>query len=287
MMGRMSHDSEDARGVRSFVLLLIAISLLPGVAWFVIPEVQRRWGEREPAKYITNSIGMKLVYIAPGEFEMGSPEGEEGRETNETLHRVKITKGYYLGEAEVTQRQWQRVMGTEPSHFKGDDLPVEMVRWEDAVAFCEKLGKREGRRYRLPTEAEWEYACRAGTKTRFCSGDGEEDLARVGWYDGNSREKNKRTTHPVKSKEPNGWSLYDMHGNVREWCADWYTVDLGSAEAVDPAGPAEPVKFGATRVVRGGGWRRTPGFCRSACRYGYGPVNGTDTVGFRVAVDLK
>jgi formylglycine-generating enzyme required for sulfatase activity len=154
-----------------------------------------------------NSISMKLVWIAPGEFKMGSNDGED---FEKPLHTVKITKGFYMGAFEVTQGQYQQVMGTNPSYFKGANLPVEQVSWDDAVEFCKKLSQKEGKTYRLPTEAEWEYACRAGTTTKFSFGDDESQLGEYAWYGKNSGMK----THPVGKKKPNAWGLFDMHGNV-------------------------------------------------------------------------
>ena len=171
----------------------------------------------------TNSIGMKLRLIPAGEFMMGSPGTESGREDDETQHRVSITKPFYLGVTEVTQEQYQKVMGTNPSYFKGPQNPVETVSWADAVEFCRKLSampaeKTAGHVYRLPTEAEWEYACRAGTTTAYSFGDDASRLGDYGWFGGNSDSK----THQVGEKKPNAWGLYDMHGGVYEWCQDRY-----------------------------------------------------------------
>jgi formylglycine-generating enzyme required for sulfatase activity len=179
-------------------------------------------------KEITNSIGMKLVLIPKGTFMMGSPESEQGRNEIENQHEVTISKDYYLGVYEITQAQYEKVMGKNLSHFQGAivgnenaDLPVEKVSWDDAVEFCKKLSdlpeeKKVGREYRLPTEAEWEYACRAGSKTVFSFDDEEGLLPEYGWFDRNSSNR----THTVGLLEPNAWGLYDMHGNVWEWCSD-------------------------------------------------------------------
>jgi formylglycine-generating enzyme required for sulfatase activity len=177
----------------------------------------------------------------------------------------------------VTQEQYQQVTGTNPSHFKGRDLPVEWVSWDDAQEFCKKVSEKTGQSVRLPSEAEWEYACRAGTTTQFCSGDADADLESVAWYDGTSGKK----THPVGQKAPNAWWLYDMHGNVKEWCADRYG-DYRARAATDPQGPAE----GADRVLRGGSWDSNPKFCRSAGRYESTPDNRYSRFGFRVASDV-
>ena len=171
----------------------------------------------------TNSIGMKLRLIPAGEFMMGSPGTESDRSNNETQHRVSITKPFYLGVTEVTQEQYQKVMGTNPSQFKGPQNPVERVSWAEAVEFCGKLSampaeKTAGHVYRLPTEAEWEYACRSGTTTAYGFGDDASRLGDYGWFRSNSDSG----THPVGEKKPNAWGLYDMHGGVYEWCQDWY-----------------------------------------------------------------
>jgi formylglycine-generating enzyme required for sulfatase activity len=209
---------------------------------------------------ITNSIGMKFVLIQAGEFQMGSPDNEKDRQSDEgPQHKVKITKPFYMQTTEVTQAQWKAVMGNNPSNFKGDDLPVERVCWEDAQEFIKKLSTKEGLKYRLPTEAEWEYSCRAGSTTRFCFGDDESKLGDYAWYDKNSGNK----THPVGTKKPNAWGLYDMHGNVWEWCQDWYDENYyKNSPAEDPQGPAN----GEFRVLRGGCWYNYVRLCRSAYR---------------------
>lgn len=220
-----------------------------------------RGQDTSPTQHVTNSIGMKLVYIPVGEFTRNS-------------HRVRLTSAFLMGTTEVTQGQWLTVMGNNPSHFKGDDLPVEWVSWEEAVEFCRKLSEKEGKEYRLPTEAEWEYACRAGTTTEYSSGDGEDALKRVGWYSDNSGGK----TQPVGQKQANAWGLYDMHGNVWEWCNDWYGGVYPNGEVTDPTGPAT----GSYRVIRGGSWGGTPRHCRSAIRLHDSPGSRGSGYGFRV-----
>jgi formylglycine-generating enzyme required for sulfatase activity len=229
---------------------------------------------------VVNSVGMEFVQIQPGVFQMGSPENEPGHYGNETQHKVRITKPYSLQTTEVTQAQYQRVMGSNPSFFKGDDLPVEEVYWEDANTFCKKLSelpeeKAAGRVYRLPTEAEWEYACRAGGTEAYSFGGAVASLGNYCWYHGNSGGK----THPVGQKKPNAWGLYDMHGNVWEWCADWYAVNTTGEEA-DPSGPAS----GSGRVGRGGSWSDDAGDCRSADRNRRSPGFRYYFLGFRVAL---
>ena len=217
---------------------------------------------------LDNSIGIKLKLIPAGTFMMGS----EYRYTDEIpLHEVRITKSFYLGVTEVTNAQWRRVMGGEPpSRWNDADRPVEQVSWLEAVKFCRKLSEmpeeRSARRsYRLPTEAEWECACRAGTKTRWASGDVEKTLVDYAWFKTNSGGQ----THAVGQKKPNLWGLHDMHGNVWEWCSDWY----------EPyAAPDE----GSARVYRGGSWRDWD--CRSAVRDGRAPSNRDRNLGFRLAL---
>ena len=220
-------------------------------------------------KEITNSIGMKLVLIPKGTFMMGSPESEQGRNENENQHEVTISKDYYLGVYEVTQAQYEKVIGKNPSLYQGAivgnenaDLPVENVSWHDAVEFCKKLSdlpeeKKAGRVYRLPTEAQWEYACRAGSKTAYSFDDEEGLLPEYGWFSSNSSDR----THTVGLLDPNAWGLYDMHGNVWEWCSDRHGEYPKSAVS-DPSGP----KVGSIRVIRGGCWINGAANCRSAFR---------------------
>ena len=242
----------------------------------------------QAGKGITNSIGMKLVLIPKGTFTMGSPESEEGRDSVELQREVTLSKDFYLGVTEVTQAQYQKVMGYNRSEFQGDEVqgdstnhPVESVSWNDAAEFCRKLSdlpeeKKAGRVYRLPTEAEWEYASRAGSKTAFSFGDEAESLSEHGWFDANSHHQ----THPVGELKPNSWGLYDMHGNVWEWCSDWYG-DYPKGAVRDTAGPHE----GLGRVLRGGSWGYQAAVCRSAFRYWDEPSTRCNTdYGFRVAL---
>ena len=281
----------------------------------------------------TNSIGMKLVLIPPGEFEMGSTPEEvtwalaEGKQENPTdkyyferlpteapRHRVKISKPFYLAMYQVIQAEYEKVMGANPSAFTetqvdvstfqpslsnseakarvsdvkkvlGKDTrrhPVETVNWDEAMEFCRKLSampaERAARRvYRLPTEAEFEYACRAGTTTRWYCGDDEASLADVGWFNKNAGGM----SHPVGEKKPNAWGLYGMHGNVYQWCSDWFSADYyKQSPPSDPTGPPA----GSNRVVRGGNWFRDSSFCRSAYRNAHGPASRERHVGFRVVV---
>jgi formylglycine-generating enzyme required for sulfatase activity len=221
-----------------------------------------------------SGVELKLCGIPAGTFTMGSPEGETGRGTNETPHSVTLSRPYWLGQTEVTQGQWQALMGGNPSYFKGDpNLPVENVSWDDAQGFVKALQTRcalpDGWRWTLPSEAQWEYACRAGTK-----GDYAGNLDEMAWYSANSGGK----TQAVGTKTANAWGLSDMHGNVWEWCADWYANYPGGA-ATDPTGP----NTGSNRVARGGSWGREGSGCRSAYRGNFTPVSRNNIMGFRVA----
>jgi formylglycine-generating enzyme required for sulfatase activity len=195
-----------------------------------------------------------FVRIEPGEFMMGSESGDADAD-EKPVHRVRISRPFEMGKYEVTQAQWEAVTGSNPSYFKGADLPVERVSWDDAQQFIQKLNaQNDGHIYRLPTEAEWEYACRAGS-----TGDYAGNLDAMGWYDKNSGHK----TNPVGQKQPNAWGLYDMHGNVWEWCQDWYGENYyAQSPGADPQGPAS----GSGRVTRGGGWIGPAAHCRSAFR---------------------
>ncbi len=187
---------------------------------------------------------------------------------------VTLTQPFYLGKYAVTQEQYQTVIGTNPSNFKGTDKPVENVSWDDAQAFCKKVTEQTNSSVGLPTEAEWEYACRAGTRTEYYSGDVESDLDRVAWYAANS----KRTPHPVGQKEPNNFGLYDMHGNIWQWCQDLWEENYANLPNENPQGPAE----GAYRVLRGGSWNLNPVDSRSARRVRHDPVQRHYLFGMRV-----
>jgi len=205
---------------------------------------------------LTNTIGMKFVYIKPGTFMMGSPTDEPGRVSNETQHQVTLTKGYYMQTTEVTQGQWKAIMDNNPSISSscGNNCPVENVSWDDVKEFITALNQKERTdMYRLPTEAEWEYAARAGSTSAFANGgisktgcDFDTNLNAMGWYCGNADSK----IHPVAKKQANAWGLYDMHGNVWEWCQDWYD-SYHTNSVTDPGGPPS----GSGRVYRGGSYR--------------------------------
>jgi formylglycine-generating enzyme required for sulfatase activity len=237
-------------------------------------------------------VRTNLVFIPPGTFRMGSPTNEVDRNLVDPVigegpqTAVTISRGFWMGKYEVTQGEYQAVIGNNPSNFKGDsNRPVETTGWFNATNYCGKLTQREraaGRIstnsvYRLPTEAEWEYACRAWTSTRFSYGDdpGYTNLTNYAWYTDNAGG----TTHSVGQKLPNPWGLYDMHGNVNEWCQDWYGPYPGGI-ALDPQGPP----MGSDPVFRGGSWGDPARNCRSAFRYSYPPDESDSDIGFRVVL---
>jgi formylglycine-generating enzyme required for sulfatase activity len=236
----------------------------------------------------SNSIGMNFVYIPPGSFLRGSPTEELGRESDEKQQLVSLSHGYYMQTTEVTQEQWKAVMGSLPLYIiKCDEkCPVERVSWDNAQEFINNLNVlEESQKYRLPTEAEWEYAARAGSSTSFANGeisvltcDNDTKLGDIGWYCGNSKISRH---HIVAQKKPNSWGLYDMHGGVWEWCADWYGPY--SSEAVtDPGGPLD----GAERTMRGGGIADTARSCRSANRHSLRPDVEFNNIGLRIVRSL-
>lgn len=232
----------------------------------------------------TNTVGMKFVKIPAGSFKMGSRQNEPDRDKNEALHKVNLTKSFYIQITEVTQGQWKAVMGNNPSYFSdcGDNCPVENVSWNDIMEFIRKLNQREGsENYRLPTEAEWEYACRAGTETPFTYGEclHSVDANYRGTYPliGCSKGKYRLKTLPVASLTPNTWGLYDMHGNVSEWCQDIFD-NFTEGERSDPIGPSS----GTRRVRRGGGWNDYARYCRAAYRGRLDPKIRDNNLGFRL-----
>jgi len=241
-------------------------------------EPDKPRGANPTSKTLTLDCGsgvkMELVLIPAGTFTMGSSDRADDEKPP---HPVTIGKPFYMGKYEVTQAQWQAVMGSNPSIFKGDQsLPVEHVSWDDCQEFCKKLSAKTEKAVRLPTEAEWEYACRAGSTGKFCFGNNDNGLDAYAWYASNSGGK----THLVGDKQPNAWGLYDMHGNVWEWCPDWYDKYPGSGATSDAFGQK-------CRVLRGGGWNDDPHGCRSAYRYWYRPDGRNMCLGLRVAVGTQ
>ncbi len=234
-----------------------------------------------------NPFPQRLIWIPPGTFKMGSPETEQDRWSNEGPRTgVIITKGFFMQKYEMTQIEYETLMGTNRSVLVGPYLPALRVSWDDAVAFCGVLTAFEkaigrlpaGYKYRLPTEAEWEYACRAGTTTRFSYGDDPDydELGEYAWFFENSVDR----IRAVGQKRPNAWGLHDMHGNSVEWCLDWYAESLPGGTVTDPRGP----NSGSKRVYRGGGWNGNGQDCRSARRAGGPPDRRDDECGFRVVL---
>jgi len=219
---------------------------------------------------LPGGVAMEMIWCEPGSFEMGSPPDEKGRFEDEIRRKVTLTEGFWLGKYEVTQRQWDSVMRGNHSRFKGPDNPVENVSWLDCEVFVRRVNAVLGGVARFPTEAEWEYACRAGSENPI-SGSGLLD--EMGWYDMNSDSQ----THAVGRNSPNAWGFYDMHGNVLEWCSDWYSVPKG--DATNPAGPPS----GSFKVLRGGCWFFFGLDCRSAYRLKREPNLRNCIFGFRLA----
>ncbi|MFH0965578.1 MAG: bifunctional serine/threonine-protein kinase/formylglycine-generating enzyme family protein [Planctomycetota bacterium] len=261
----------------------------PPPAWRRIGEVKVPVGFRvkpdtQPEPYtntgwalevVHEKTGVEMVFIPAGDFEMGSPSPGGVRQSDENpAHTVRITRPFYMGKCEITQEEWTRVMGSNPSHFKDNRSPVESVSWNDCQTFCKRTGLR------LPSEAEWEYACRADTTWAYCFGDDPGDLGTHAWYTDNSGG----STHPVGEKRPNGWGLHDMHGNVWEWCADWWgDYYYSQSPREDPHGPSS----GECRVLRGGSWNNNSWHCRSAFRFRNAPTFSNPSYGgFRVARGL-
>jgi formylglycine-generating enzyme required for sulfatase activity len=227
---------------------------------------------------------VEMVRVPGGKFTMGSPDSEAGRFIDEGPQHTVSISSFYLGKYEVTQAQWRAVanlpkvkidLNPDPSNFKGDNLPVEQVGWEEAIEFCDRLSQATGKTYRLPTAAEWEYAARAATTGPYAG-----NLDSMGWYDRNADGK----THPAGTKQANGFGLYDMHGNVWEWCMDWYSEEVyGHNPIADPKGPAT----GSQRVNRGGSWYSDARHCRSANRNGNAPTYRDGSIGFRLVRTLQ
>ena len=282
-----------------------ATSLKPGAVWIPLTnlvltssayEFYDRTSLPESGRFYRTVLlggnrfdpGLRFVWLPPGQFVMGSPASEVDRQSDEGPQtRVTLTRGFFLGRYHVTQAEYLSVIGTNPSAFAGDtNLPVETVSWNDATNFCAQLTTRDGVArglpagwaYRLPTEAEFEYASRAGSTNRFSYGDDPDytQLPNYAWYNANSGG----TTHPVGGKLPNRWGLYDMSGNVWEWCSDWYSNNYPGGSVTDPQGSVS----GSSRVIRGGGYNSDARTCRSALRYYFTPSNWSTAVGFRVVL---
>jgi formylglycine-generating enzyme required for sulfatase activity len=282
---------------RSLVLAvtLLTMTLMAGTVGAA--EKKKAKKETPDSEVVTNSIGMKFVKVPAGSFMMGKracqqPDDpfasrsaydncmKEGSNSEKPSHRVTISQPFLIGQYEVTQEQWYKVMGSNPAEFKTDKVgedsrnyPVEKVSWNDVQNFISRLNAKEGKEYRLPTEAEWEYACKSGGKDqKYCGGN---DLSDVAWYEDNSGSR----THRVGTKKPNGLGIYDMSGNVFEWVSDWYGVNYyGNSPDSDPQGPSG----GERRVNRGGSWSGDADDARSSNRNIFRPLNYSNFIGFRL-----
>jgi formylglycine-generating enzyme required for sulfatase activity len=267
-----SHAAGSALGTFIFLVLL-----------FLAP-VGYAQVNASPPKLYTNSIGMEFALIPAGEFLMGATDDDEDAVADEKpRHQVSISKSFYLGRFEVTQEEYFQVIGHNPSQFQGDNHPVENVSFTAATAFIEALNQKERHsRYHLPTEAQWEYAARAGTYSLYYFGDDTGLLGSYAWYGANSGEEFHH--HQVGGKLPNPWSLFDMHGNVWEWLQDWYGEDYyQNCPTVDPPGE----RSSEYKVIRSGSALDSPALLRSAARYKYNPESSNKFIGFRLALSLE
>lgn len=261
--------------MKKTALLLL---LLP-VVWIsaACASTSRAQRESHPIE-ITNSIGMELKLIQAGSFTMGY-DGQDAWDHEQPVHKVTITKDYYIGVYEVTQAQYVAIQGENPSQFRGDDRPVDSVTWRQATEFCEKLSQKEGVTYRLPTEAEWEYACRAGTTTKYYWGNIDELAGTFAWYKDNSDNQ----THPVGQKKANAWGLHDMSGNVEEWAYDRFRAFTRRTQT-DPKGPTIGRN---SRPLRGGSFFYTPEYLRSSVRHPNSTTDRDPRFGFRVVMEVE
>lgn len=267
------HAQKDAANLKAAMALEAVTKALEKM-----PQSNRR----ELTMNLGSGVTLKLALLPTGKFMMGSPKDD--RTFGETRHEVKITRLMCMAVTETTQEQYAVVIGKNPSHTKNQPkFPVEDVTWNNANEYCQKLSQATGEVVRLPTEAEWEYACRAGSNDRYCFGDDEKALTDYAWYTTNSDKK----THSVATKKPNAWGLFDMHGNVEEWCSDYFDPDYyRNSPAADPAGP-DRASLGNERIYRGGSCRRDGWDCRAATRNGTSPDRSSSDMGFRVVIDLE
>jgi formylglycine-generating enzyme required for sulfatase activity len=270
----------------------VVVFLLGSLTVVQAQEPQSFEGTKPAEVRSENSLHTKLLWIPAGEFTMGSPKNEKDHGYDEEQVKVRLTKGFWLGEHEVTQAEWDRIMQTTPWRGReivkeGDDYPATRVSWDDAMKFCESLTRQERRAgrlpedwtYTLPTEAQWEYACRAGTTTRFSFGDDESDLPEYAWFEKNTTDVGEKYAHAVGQKKPNSWGLYDMHGSVWEWCRDSYARDLPGGDD-----PEKSSRRKSDRVVRSGRWGGPDWGCRSAARMQKVQDDQEVYIGFRFAV---
>lgn len=248
------------------------------------PEPRREAGAIETIA-IADGVALSMVWCPAGSFRMGSPETELDRDSNETAHKVTLTSGFWLGQFEVTKEQWYTVMGTTPWFGQEEviydsDSPATYLSWNDAQAFVRTLREMTGLNFSLPTEAQWEYACRAGTSTRFYWGDDLDyaDMDAHAWYFDNAEDIGEDYAHAAGQKTPNAWGLYDTTGNVSEWCQDWYQSDLGENQENNPDGPSS----GTDKLQRGGSWSSFANNCRAANRTHKEPNLANTRYGLRI-----
>jgi formylglycine-generating enzyme required for sulfatase activity len=276
-MARLQKELEEARA-KVAAAAVPNVPSTPSTMVKTVPSTEpafsaSRGMEGSRAGEVREFGGIEMVWCPAGEFLMGSPTSEADRSSDETQHRVTLTRGFWMAKTECTQGQWEAVAGSNPSNFKGVTLPVEQVSWDDVNTWLAQMNARnplpEGWKWELPTEAQWEYACRAGTTTAYAG-----TLDAMAWYGDNSGSK----TNAVGTKKANAWGLHDMHGNVWEWCRDWYG-DYPTGSTVDLGGPSD----GSDRVYRGGGWGSSAACCRSAFRYWFTPGYRIIFLGFRLA----
>ena len=271
-------------------------ALLGGCEDAPTPKVMIGTEPKPGVAFTVSDLSLEMLWCPPGIFHAGSPPDEESRDFDEILREVTLTNGFWLGKHEVTQTQWEKIMGNNPSHFKGSDLPAEKMSWDGAKTFCKKLTERErkeerlpkGWKYELPTEAHWEYACRAGTKTAWSFGNSPAEMPKnANFSDKSSKLQGNdidyddgfEYTAPVGSFPPNAWGFHDMHGNVFEWCSNWYEKPTAMAVR-DPLGPT----LGTEKVFRGGSWALPGIFMRSARREKNLPILESGFLGFRVSL---
>ena len=277
-------------GLLSHVLIATALVWTVAVVDATVvesPESPRKPGDTDTVM-LPDDVPLELVWIPPGTYHRGASANELDHLENELpQHEVTLTRGFWMGKYVVTKAQWEAVMETTPWAgqwyvLDDPDSPAVYVSWDDAQAFIEKVNALTGRSFRLPTEAEWEYAARAGTTTRFYWGDDEDysDMPDYAWFKDNAFDAGNHYAHVVGQKKPNPWGLYDMAGNVWEWCQDWYTF-YPAVSLTDPTGPNE----GENRVLRGGSWFFYGGFSRSARRDDYPPIAASYEFGFRMVHD--
>ncbi len=260
---------------KDHTIIKVSYEELDSISTYDYDDTPDPGGESGNNTFTANGVSFTMIPVEGGTFQMGATPEQENPWGNETpVHSVTLSS-YYIGETEVTQTLWEAVMGSNPSNFKGSSNPVEEVSWNDCQEFISKLNSLTGQRFRLPTEAEWEYAARGGSKSRGYQYSGSNTLTDVAWYAYNSGSK----THPVKTKQPNELGIYDMSGNVWEWCQDWYG-SYSSSSQTNPTGSTS----GSYRVYRGGSWFYIAKYCRVAIRFDNAPGYRDDSLGLRLAL---